>query len=185
MSVGGSNAAGGDDPTTAPNVALIGCGYWGRNVGRSLAKLGVLAAVADLDLDRAAELANQHSVPAIPIDLVLEDPDIAAVAIATPASTHHDLATRAMVAGKDVFVEKPMALEPAHAEVMISVAESTGRILMVGHLLQYHPAFLTLREQIDQGQLGRLNYVYSNRLNFGKIRREEDVLWSFAPMTSQ
>ncbi|MEM7325793.1 MAG: Gfo/Idh/MocA family oxidoreductase [Actinomycetota bacterium] len=164
-----------------PGVALIGCGYWGKNVARSLASLGALVAVADTDLERSSALAQQFSVPAVPIDLVLENRDIAAVAIATPASTHHDLATRAMLAGKDVFVEKPMALEPAHAEAMISVADSTGRVLMVGHLLQYHPAFRTLLDHIAQGHLGRLHYVYSNRLNFGKIRREEDVLWSFAP----
>lgn len=181
MTEGGANVPNAGEFAGAPRVALIGCGYWGRNVARSLATLGALAAVADVDLEQSSSLARQFGVPAIPIDLVLEDQEITAVAIATPASTHHTLATQAMLAGKDVFVEKPMALEPAHAEAMISIAESTGRVLMVGHLLQYHPAFRTLLDHIAQGQLGRLHYVYSNRLNFGKIRREEDVLWSFAP----
>ncbi|MEM7274421.1 MAG: Gfo/Idh/MocA family oxidoreductase [Actinomycetota bacterium] len=164
-----------------PRVALLGCGYWGRNVARSLSAIGALAAVADVDPDRSSALGVEFDVPALPIEMALEDRDIAAVAIATPAATHHEVATRAMLAGKDVFVEKPMALEPRHAEAMVAVAESTGRVLMVGHLLQYHPAFRTLIDQIAAGTLGRLQYVYSNRLNFGKIRREEDVLWSFAP----
>ena len=167
--------------TDQPRVALLGCGYWGRNVGRSLATLDALAAVADVDPDRSSALGVEFDVPALPIEMVLEDHSIDAVAIATPAITHHEVANRAMLAGKDVFVEKPMALEPRHAEAMISVAESTGRVLMVGHLLQYHPAFRTLVDEIQRGTLGRLQYIYSNRLNFGKIRREEDVLWSFAP----
>ena len=165
----------------APDIALIGCGYWGRNVARSLASLGALAAVADIDQDSASAFGARFSAPAQSIDQLLDDPAISAVAIATPASTHHDLAMRAMLAGKDVFVEKPMALEPAHAEAMVATARSTNRVLMVGHLLQYHPAFQTLLDHIANGDLGRLRYVYSNRLNFGKIRREEDVLWSFAP----
>ncbi|MCP4228397.1 MAG: Gfo/Idh/MocA family oxidoreductase, partial [Actinomycetia bacterium] len=95
--------------------------------------------------------------------------------------THVEVASTAMRAGKDVFVEKPMALHPEHGEAMVALAEAENRILMVGHLLQYHPAFMTLKDLVGNGELGRLQYLYSNRLNFGKIRREEDVLWSFAP----
>jgi UDP-2-acetamido-3-amino-2,3-dideoxy-glucuronate N-acetyltransferase len=111
----------------------------------------------------------------------LNDPEIQAVALATPAETHAKLAIRAMQAGKDVFVEKPMALTLEDAERMKAVADQTKSILMVGHLLEYHPAVLKLRELIDSCELGKINYVYSNRLNFGKVRTEENALWSFAP----
>ena len=106
---------------------------------------------------------------------------IAAVAIATPAVLHYRIAKAALEAGKHVFVEKPLALTLSEAEELVSVAERLDRRLMVGHLLQYHPAFLKLKELVREGRLGRLQYLYSNRLNFGKIRREEDILWSFAP----
>ena len=162
-------------------IALIGCGYWGKNVGRSLAKLGVLAAVVDGDPERAAAYAAEYSTETMTLDQVLADSSIDGIAIATPAETHFDVASLALNAGKDVFVEKPMALHPEHGEAMVDLARRQGRILMVGHLLQYHSAFIKLKELVSAGDLGRLQYVYSNRLNFGKIRREEDVLWSFAP----
>ena len=103
------------------------------------------------------------------------------MALATPAETHAELAIKAMRDGKDVFVEKPMALSINDAEEMQKVANETERVLMVGHLLEYHPAILKLRELIDSGELGKINYIYSNRLNFGKVRTEENALWSFAP----
>jgi predicted dehydrogenase len=112
---------------------------------------------------------------------VLSNDQILGVALATPAETHAGLAVQAMQAGKDVFVEKPMALTLEDAEKMKKVAEETGRILMVGHLLEYHPVVLKLREMIASGELGKINYIYSNRLNFGKVRTEENALWSFAP----
>ena len=115
------------------------------------------------------------------IEDILGDDQIQGVALATPAETHADLAVQAMRSGKDVFVEKPMALSISDAESMQTVAHETGRILMVGHLLEYHPAVLKLRELIHSGELGKINYVYSNRLNFGKVRTEENALWSFAP----
>jgi UDP-2-acetamido-3-amino-2,3-dideoxy-glucuronate N-acetyltransferase len=115
------------------------------------------------------------------LDDVLRNEEIQGVALATPAETHAGLAVQAMQAGKDVFVEKPMALTLEDAEKMKKVAEETGRILMVGHLLEYHPVVLKLREMIASGELGKINYIYSNRLNFGKVRTEENALWSFAP----
>lgn len=162
-------------------IALIGCGYWGKNIGRTLAELGALACVVDGDSARADAFAADFGTTTSSVERLLADDRIDAVAIATPASTHFELATTALRAGKDVFVEKPMALHPRHGEEMVAVAAEEDRVLMVGHLLQYHPAFLALQEIIADGQLGRLQYLYSNRLNFGKIRREEDVLWSFAP----
>jgi predicted dehydrogenase len=115
------------------------------------------------------------------LDDLLRNDQIQGVALATPAETHAELAIQAMQAGKDVFVEKPMAMTLEDAEKMKKVAEGTDRILMVGHLLEYHPAVLKLREMIASGQLGKINYIYSNRLNFGKVRTEENALWSFAP----
>jgi UDP-2-acetamido-3-amino-2,3-dideoxy-glucuronate N-acetyltransferase len=112
---------------------------------------------------------------------VLSDKKIQAVALATPAETHAEIAILAMKKGKDVFVEKPMALTLEDAESMRQIAEEENRVLMVGHLLEYHPAVLKLRELIDSGELGKVNYIYSNRLNFGKVRTEENALWSFAP----
>ena len=143
--------------------------------------IGVLAAVCDADADLAAEFADRYSAPARNLDELLADDAIAAVAIAAPAATHADLAGHALHAGKHVFVEKPIALRATDAEELIAVAAQHDRVLMVGHLLQYHPAFLALRELVDAGGLGRLQYIYSNRLNLGKIRREENVFWSFAP----
>lgn len=167
--------------TVDTQIALVGCGYWGKNIGRALAQLGLLAGVVDGDAERAATYADEYSTSSRTLDDVLADEAVSAVAIATPAGTHKDLACQAMAAGKDVFVEKPMALHPEHGRIMVDTAEAEGRILMVGHLLQYHPAFIRLKELVAGGELGRLQYLYSNRLNFGKIRREEDVLWSFAP----
>jgi predicted dehydrogenase/acetyltransferase-like isoleucine patch superfamily enzyme len=167
--------------TVDTRIALVGCGYWGKNIGRALAELGLLTGVVDGDEERAATYAAEYSTSPMTLDEVLADDSIHGVAIATPAGTHVDVASMAMRAGKDVFVEKPMALHPEHGEAMVALAEAEDRILMVGHLLQYHPAFMKLKDLVATGELGRLQYLYSNRLNFGKIRREEDVLWSFAP----
>ena len=162
-------------------VVLIGCGYWGRNIARTLGGLGALAGVVDDNPDHAARFATEHGCAALTMDDVLADDSIEAVAVATPAATHHDIVMSLLRAGKDVFVEKPMALHPDHGAAMVELADDEKRVLMVGHLLQYHPAFVALKELVASGGLGRLRYLYSNRLNFGKIRREEDVLWSFAP----
>jgi UDP-2-acetamido-3-amino-2,3-dideoxy-glucuronate N-acetyltransferase len=164
-------------------LAVFGCGYWGQNLVRNFHQLGALAMVCDLaesGRTRARELSPGVEV-VDNFEAALRRDDIAAVALATPAETHRVLAIAAMEAGKDVFVEKPMALDAKQGAEMNRVAAARGRILMVGHLLEYHPAVLKLREMIDAGELGRVNYIYSNRLNFGKIRTEENALWSFAP----
>ena len=166
-----------------PNISLVGCGYWGKNLCRNFNALGALAEVVDsteAGQANALSIAPQVSVSSS-FDEMLENPSIQAVALATPAETHADLAVRAMGAGKDVFVEKPMALSLEDAKKMKVSAEENDCILMVGHLLEYHPAVLKLRHLIDSGELGKINYVYSNRLNFGKVRTEENALWSFAP----
>jgi predicted dehydrogenase/acetyltransferase-like isoleucine patch superfamily enzyme len=162
-------------------VAMVGCGYWGQNILRNLASLGALGAVVDADRAVANRFAAKNRVRALSWDEVLGDPKISAVSIAAPAALHATLARQALAAGKDVFIEKPLALDLIDAEELCRAAEAGNRILMVGHLLQYHTAFMKLKELIDTGELGRLQYIYSNRVNLGKIRREENILWSFAP----
>jgi UDP-2-acetamido-3-amino-2,3-dideoxy-glucuronate N-acetyltransferase len=164
-----------------PKVAVIGTGYWGRNLVRTFCQLGALAAVDDADEITAAKVAEQYGVPVRPLAAVLEDDGIPAVAIAAPARLHFTLARDALEAGKHVFVEKPLALEVGHAEALCRLADERGRTLMVGHLLHYHPAFVGLQDLVRQGRLGRLQYLYSNRLNLGRVRRDENILWSFAP----
>ena len=162
-------------------VAVVGCGHWGTNLVRNFAALGALAAVCDVDpgrRDAAAELGGAASET---LDEVLRDPVIEGIVLATPAATHASLAKRALDAGKHVFVEKPLALSVEDACQVCLAADRAGRILMVGHLLNYHPAFNTLASLVREGGLGRLQYLSSNRLNFGRFRREEDILWSFAP----
>jgi len=164
-----------------PRVAVIGAGYWGKNLVRNFAELGALAAICDSDRASVTPLAQRYKVPLADLADVLADPAIAGVAIAAPAVLHGELASAALEAGKHVFVEKPLALEVGEAERVAALAKRAGRTLMVGHLLQYHPAFEKLKSLVAEGALGRLQYLYSNRLNLGKVRREEDILWSFAP----
>jgi UDP-2-acetamido-3-amino-2,3-dideoxy-glucuronate N-acetyltransferase len=162
-------------------VVVIGCGAWGRNHVRTFAELGALRGVSDAEMSRAEEFGALYGVPAMSVSDALGDEAVRAVVIATSAETHAGIAHDALRAGKDVFVEKPLALDPAGARVLCELADSTGRVLMVGHLLRYHPAFVALHGLVADGALGRLQYVYSNRLNLGRFRREENILWSFAP----
>jgi len=164
------------------NVAVVGCGYCGKNLVRNFPDLGSLAQVCDASEEgrqRATELAPDAEITS-DLDVVLEG-GVPAVVIATPAPTHFDLAARALEAGKDVLVEKPLALRYEEGVELLERASTSDRILMVGHVLEYHPAIVRLKELIDDGELGDVHYVYSNRLNLGKIRREENILWSFAP----
>ncbi len=166
---------------SAVRIAVAGCGYWGRNLVRNFAELSALDAVCDANTQVADSMAQTHNSTARHWQDILDDPSINAVAIATPAATHGEMAGEAFAAGKHVFVEKPMALDIETAESLIAAAAAAERMLMVGHLLQYHPAFLALQALTSAGRLGKLQYIYSNRLNFGKMRHEENILWSFAP----
>jgi UDP-2-acetamido-3-amino-2,3-dideoxy-glucuronate N-acetyltransferase len=165
------------------NVAVVGAGYWGQNLVRNFHQLGALAAICDSDPATLERFAEPY--PDVPRCLactdVLPDANVQAVAIATPADTHYALAKEALMAGKDVLVEKPLCLGEEQASELIALAEKNQRVLMVGHLLRYHPAFVRLQELVEEGELGRMYYIYSQRLNLGKIRREENILWSFAP----
>lgn len=162
-------------------IAVIGCGYWGNNLVRNFHQLGALACVCDVNVDAADEIAAAHEVRSRPFDEILSDNKIQGIVIATPAEQHAKMAKAALRAGKNVFVEKPLSLKVSDAEELCKLSDDTGLVLMVGHLLQYHPGFEKLKELCQTGVLGRVQYVYSHRLNLGKIRTEENILWSFAP----
>lgn len=168
---------------STPRVAVVGGGYWGKNLVRNMDAHGVLAAICDPDPDRLKDLAEKYPGAAAMTSYseVLSRSAITAVVIATPAEMHAGMVREALLAGKDVYVEKPLCLTESEGQELVGLAEKEGRILMVGHLLWYHPAVLKLKDMIDRGELGRIQYIYSNRLNLGKIRREENILWSFAP----
>ncbi len=164
-------------------IAHIGAGYWGKNIIRNLAEMGNLELICDTQLSSLEQHKKQHPAIATTTNFagVLANKAINAVTIATPAATHFALAKAALLSGKDVFVEKPLALEVSQGEELAQLAKSERRILMVGHILRYHPIIEKIKELIDQGTLGRVGYCYSNRLNLGKVRKEENILWSFAP----
>ena len=165
------------------NVAVIGCGYWGKNLVRNFNALQALGAVCDMTpagRQTAKELFPGGRV-VDQVDDVLDDPEIQGVVIATPAETHFDIVQRALLAGKDVFVEKPLALTYEQGSRLVRLAEKQSAQLMVGHVLEYHPAIVRLQQLINDDVLGKIHYIYSNRLSLGKVRREENILWSFAP----
>ena len=166
-----------------PRVALIGHGYWGKNLARNLHELGLLAVICDSHPETREAVAALYPGVALDasLDATLARDEIDGVVIATPAESHFALAEKAIAAGKDVFVEKPLALHAAQGRRLVAQAEEAGRILMVGHLMEYHPGIQRLSQLVAGGELGQLQYIYSNRLNWGKVRREENILWSFAP----
>lgn len=164
-------------------IGLVGCGYWGKNIARNLQQMGLLGAVCDPSakvLESVPKLYPGALATKSLADL-LKSKEIDAIAIASPVAQHAAIAKAALTAGKDVFVEKPLALDVKEAKALLDLARKKKRILMVGHILQYHPAIRQLKNLVDAGDLGDIQYVYSNRLNLGKIRHEENILWSFAP----
>ena len=179
-----SNGSAGDMPkVVSKNIAVIGCGYWGQNLVRNFARLGALHTTCDNNPQNLSRLEQLY----VPIkketefERVLTDNEIKGVVISTPAVLHYSMTKQALEAGKDVFVEKPLSINIEEGEELVRLAEKTGRVLMVGHLLEYHPAIVKLKELVDAGELGKINYIYSSRLNLGKFRTEENILWSFAP----
>jgi predicted dehydrogenase len=161
-------------------IGLVGLGYWGPNLARNFGELADLRWLCDLDPELRERFAERYPNARVTgdFDELLGDPELEAVVIATPAPTHYELAKRALEAGKHVLVEKPPALNAADAEDLLATAEATGLVLMPGHLLLYHPAVRAVKELIDAGELGEVFCVYSNRQNLGKIRTDENALWS-------
>ena len=166
------------------SIAVVGCGYWGKNLVRNFNELGALHTVCDIN-EKMLEAQSEKLSPQIRLTMsfpeILNDKNITGVAIATQAEAHARMTRECLLAGKDVFVEKPLALTTEEGRELVELAESRNSVLMVGHLLRYHGAITRLSEIVKSGELGRIQYIYSNRLNFGKVRREENILWSFAP----
>jgi predicted dehydrogenase len=163
-------------------VAVAGLGYWGPNIARNFAALADVRLAWCCDPSEASRTRVAPMFPGVPLtadlDEVLADDAVDAVALATPVPTHAQLATRVLEAGKHCFVEKPMAQSVADAEAVVAAAAAAGRTLMVGHLLEYHPGVMKLKELIDAGELGRVLYIYGNRVNLGQLRADENALWS-------
>jgi predicted dehydrogenase len=166
-----------------PGIAVVGAGYWGKNLVRAFASLGRLRAVCDASPEALARAGRQAPGARLVADFagLLRDPDVGAFAIVSPARLHAEQALAALHAGKDVFVEKPMALSAADARAMRLCAEEHGRILMVGHLMLYHAGVERLLDLVRSGELGRIYYLYALRVNLGKLRADESALWSFGP----
>lgn len=167
--------------SSRPPAALIGAGHWGNNLARNFAELGALAAICDPTPETAHTQADKNNCRVMGFEEILDDNTIAAVAIAAPAELHAEIALRAFGAGKHVYVDKPLALTRADGQKMIAAADKADRILIVGHLLQYHPAFEALLNSVPRGDIGSLRYAYSHRLSLEKFRRAENALWSLAP----
>jgi len=165
------------------NIAVIGGGYWGKNLVRNFYELNSLNTICDVDESKLKSFQEKYPDIAVSFDYrqLLKNPEIEAVVISTPAITHYSLAKESLLSDKDVFVEKPIALSYSEGEELVLLAKERNKILMVGHILEYHPAIIKLKELINNGELGNIKYIYSNRLNLGKFRTEENILWSFAP----
>lgn len=163
------------------NIAVVGCGHWGKNLVRNFSDLGALFSICDPSIEVANQYASKYNVKKSSFTEIINDPNIKGVVLVVPAHLHASMAIEAMNKNKHVFVEKPLAMNEIEAEAMIATAKKNKVRLMVGHLLQYHPIFKTIRKYVGENKIGEINYIYSNRLSFGKVRTEEDVIWSFAP----
>lgn len=165
----------------SPRIAVLGCGYWGSNHIRTLKSLGVLHAVSDANAARAEGFASEQECLAIAPDELAGRDDVDAIVMALPPQFHADFAVQAVEAGKDVLVEKPIALTVPDAEAAVAAAKANERVFMVGHVLRFHPAFETLERLITEGELGEVKYIHSHRLGLGKFHTENDALWDLAP----
>lgn len=174
-----------NDKQPPVTIGVVGIGGWGKNLARNYSEMpeADLRYVCDLDEKRLAAARRQYPASQVTADYeqLLNDDALQAVVIATTAPTHYPLCKAALEAGKDVFVEKPFVLNSGEAAELIKIATERKRILMVGHLLEYHPVVERLRQMIAQEELGRVYYIYSQRLNLGTVRQDENALWNFAP----
>ena len=162
------------------NIALIGCGNWGKNIARNLHQMGYLACIYDSKSNLSKELSYDYMLPTFELDKIFENQDINAIVIASPAITHKDLAFEALKNDKDVFIEKPFCLSLPDAQKLSELATNKNRILMVGHLLNYHNAFIKMKELIKNGKIGVPQNIRANRLALGTIRSEESVIYDLS-----
>ncbi|MFA5794341.1 MAG: Gfo/Idh/MocA family oxidoreductase [Candidatus Brocadiia bacterium] len=167
------------------NIAVIGSGDWGKNLVRNFSQLenAHLKTVCDTDEKRLQNVRSAYPGVSTTTKLaeVLDDKDISAVVIASPAVMHYQMVEAALLKGKHTYVEKPFTLKSAEAQKLVNLARDKKLVLMVGHLLKYHPAVTYLKNLIDSGDIGEVYYLYSQRLNLGKVRADENAMWSFAP----
>ena len=164
-------------------IAVIGCGLWGRNIVRNFYNLGVLEIVCDLDDDNIAKVREMYPNLKITKDSndIINNPEITSVAVVTPSHTHFKMVKAMLEAGKNVYVEKPISTVADEAKALKELADSKGLILMVGHLLLYHPAVNRLKMLIDDGVLGEVVYAQSDRLNVNYFKNDRSVMWDLAP----
>ncbi len=167
------------------NVAVIGYGYWGPNLVRNFSRISSANLIACCDLAEENLQKIKQLYPSVKTTRdyaeILNDSNTDAVVIATSASTHYDLAKQALMYDKHVYVEKPLTLDSVTSSELVDLAEKKNKILMVGHLLEYHPAIRKVKSYVESGEMGEVYYLYSQRLNLGKVRRDENALWSLAP----
>jgi len=165
------------------DIAVIGCGYWGKNLVRNFAELGALHTICDSNTEALQALKSSYPDANTETDFnrVLQNDSVKGVVIAAPALLHHSMAKEALLAGKDVFVEKPFTTSSKDAQELVELSEKRQCVLMVGHLLLYHPAVQALKKHIQSGELGEIYYLYSTRVNLGQIRQDENALWRLVP----
>lgn len=165
------------------NIAVIGCGYWGKNLVRNFAELGALHTICDVDPQKLETFKSLYAWANTETDYlqVLRNEQIMGVVIATPAVLHYPTAKQALLSDKDVFVEKPFTTSSKDAQELAELSNKKQQILMVGHLLLYHPAVQMLKRYIQSGELGEIHYLYSTRVNLGQIRQDENALWRLVP----
>ena len=164
-------------------VCVVGAGYWGKNHIRTLHELGALGGIVEANNELLERFSATYTEASIyqNLDDALDNNDFAGFTVATPSETHHEIAKKIILAGKHVLVEKPMALTIEDAEELVNLADKHAVNIMVGHVLLFHPAIIKIKELINNGKIGHLQYIYSNRLNLGEVRTEENVFWSLAP----
>ena len=168
---------------TEQRIAVIGCGVWGRNIVRNFYNLGVLDIVCDIDEENRKKVIEQYPGVKVTADFndIINNPAITAVAVVTPSHTHYKMVHAMLDAGKNVYVEKPISTVAEEAKDLTEVANSKGLVLMVGHLLLYHPAVNRLKMLIDEGELGDIVYAQSDRLNINFFKNDRSVMWDLAP----
>ena len=159
------------------NIALIGCGNWGKNIARNLYEMGSLSCIYDSNIKLSEKLSHDYSLPILELNKIFHDQNINAIVVASPAVTHKDIAIEALKNNKDVFIEKPFCLSLADAQKLSELATNKNKVLMVGHLLNYHNAFIKMKELIKNGKIGALQNIRANRLALGAIRSKESVIY--------
>ena len=161
-------------------IALIGCGNWGKNIARNLHQMGSLACIYDSNIKLSEKLSHDYSLPILKLNKIFHDQNINAIVVASPAVTHKDIAIEALKNNKDVFIEKPFCLSLADAQKLSELATNKNKVLMVGHLLNYHNAFIKMKELIKNGKIGALQNIRANRLALGAIRSKESVIYDLS-----